>query len=177
MCEGCVIEIKLFLTEVCQPFEVTNLVCSGRKVIVGTSIGSVGVFDSETLDVLQSFNWHKDKVCMLFPMPRQVEPCICAEVPFPDPECDYGNDKTEMESSPSIREKRYFPKQAKLENSTSEPESTMITSIGNGRCSYSIHKQSKEGKAQFNGAAEHKPTYKQGGKLQAYDIVLRTWRL
>lgn len=163
----------------------------------------MGIFDSETRDVLQFFNWHKDKVRMLLIMPQQVEPCICAEVPFPDPEydkCDCENGKPGMQSSPRTGRKRFSPKkQAMLETSKAhkkldyssqfsyldnkycmhnlEPESGMITSVGNGRDNYCIHMQSKEDKVQiFNRAALHKSAYKKCGRQQPDDIVLRTWR-
>ena len=60
--------------------------CTDRKVLVGTTVGMVTVFDSETTNLLNCFNWHKDKVRTLLAMPREVEPCVCAEVPFPDQE-------------------------------------------------------------------------------------------
>ena len=51
---------------------------------MGTTVGVVAIFDSETVNLLNCFHWHKDKVRMLLAMPRQVEPCICAEIPFPE---------------------------------------------------------------------------------------------
>ena len=66
-----------------QSFHITTLMCTDRKVLVGTTVGMVAIFDSETTNLLNCFNWHKDKVRTLLAMPREVEPCVCAEVPFP----------------------------------------------------------------------------------------------
>ncbi|KAL5496266.1 hypothetical protein EMCRGX_G012511 [Ephydatia muelleri] len=74
----------------CQPKDtecssnILSLAGQGRKVFVGTSGGSVGVVDSETCAVLKVFAWHQGKVRTLLVMPREVEGCLCAEVPIVD---------------------------------------------------------------------------------------------
>lgn len=67
-------------------FQITALTCIGHKLLIGTSTGHVAIMDSKTSAILQFLHWHKDRVCTLLAMPRQVEPCICAEIPFPEPE-------------------------------------------------------------------------------------------
>ena len=69
-------------------FQVATLVASGRKILVGTTSGVVGIFDSETLSLLNALHWHKDKVRTLLVMPKEMEPCICSEIPFPEKEED-----------------------------------------------------------------------------------------
>ena len=59
------------------------MVCSGHKVIVGTTIRAI---DSENFDLLNFFRWHKEKVRTLLLMPKEAEPCICAEIPFTEHE-------------------------------------------------------------------------------------------
>lgn len=168
---------------------------------MGTTIGSVGIFDSETLDVIQLLTWHKDKVRMLLVMPQQVEACICAEVPFPEREnveCDNRDMVSGMESPLTLRQKQcslkklvdsralkmpeYSSQFSYLDNKycilNPEPESSMITSVGNGRCSYSVHSQSKEDQVKiFNKAALHRSVLKTSGRQQWDDVVLRTWKI
>ena len=169
---------------------------------MGTSIGSVGIFDSETLDAIQMLTWHKDKVRMLLVMPPQVEACICAEVPFTELE-DVDHDSAikksggeftsngrqrrlskKPTSTSNLKEKSTFVSQMSFEENmysiqNPEPESNLITSVGNGRCTYSVHTQSKEDKVQiFNKAAQRsKSANKAGGRQQWDDIVLRTWKV
>lgn len=186
--------------EMKQPFQVTNLICYGREVIVGSSVGNVAIFDSETTSVLRFFSWHKDKVRMLLLMPPQVEPCICAEVPFQDQdlnEAEGGNEQHGM-GSPSLGmgRRRLSPKKTpkhvngharnklnfsnpdnEKKSQVSELESCMITSIGNGKSGYSVHMQSKEDQVQiFNRMAVQRSAYKKGSRAQGDDIVLRIWR-
>ena len=165
---------------------------------MGTSIGSVGIFNSKTLEVIQLLTWHKDKVRMLLVMPQQVDACICAEVPFPDQEKeDCVNKKYPMESSLTLGRKLFSQKLednrtnknpvysaqlSYLDNKycifNPEPESRMITSIGNGRCCYDVHTQTKEDQVQiFNKAVLRKSAHKASSRQKWDDIVLRTWRI
>ena len=64
--------------------KVTAVATSGRKVLVGTDVGTVGIIDSETCQVLQSLKWHTSKVRSLLLMPKEMEPCICSELPLPE---------------------------------------------------------------------------------------------
>ena len=63
-------------------FEITALTCTGHRVIVGTSTGSVVIFHSKSADLLCHLKWHSGNVHTLLVMPKEIEPCICAEVPF-----------------------------------------------------------------------------------------------
>ena len=156
-------------------FQVTALVASGRKILVGTTSGVVGIFDSETFSLLNALHWHKDMVRTLLVMPKEMEPCICSEIPFPEKEEDSA-DKSGVtmpltgseNSSPSHRKTtriltqlqpvpKHPPKVQRgisvfsyLDNQfrvhNPEPEAVMITSIGNGRRRYHIHEQTKAGK-------------------------------
>ena len=143
---------------------------------MGTSGGTVGIFDSESCDLLSSVVWHRGKVRSLLVMPREVEPCICAEVPFPKleeggeeeeggggelgrggggeknntqrlklltqlkkplphPKKDFGRGSSAF----SFMDNRFF-----IPNP--EPESVVITSIGNGRRRYVVQERSREAK-------------------------------
>ena len=64
--------------------KVTTIATSGRKVLVGTDNGMVGVIDAETCQVLHFLHWHAGKVRALLVMPREVEPCVCPEIPLPE---------------------------------------------------------------------------------------------
>lgn len=177
-----------------QPFQVSNLITSGRSVIVGSSVGNVAIFDSETVDVLRFLSWHKDKIRIMLLMPPQVEPCVCSEVPFPDQdwnEDEKGSSYGKGTASP-LRKAigcHNSPKDHTLSNNvpgpdnenrtpqTLEPESCLITSIGNGKSEYSVFMQSKEDKIKiFNREAQQKSAYKKGSRIQSDDIVLRIWR-
>ena len=46
---------------------------------VGTSIGKVEVFDSESGYVLQQFLWHSSKVDALMELPPEIKQSVCAE--------------------------------------------------------------------------------------------------
>ena len=168
---------------------------------MGSSVGSVAIFDSETMDAVNFFSWHKDKIRMLLLMPPQVEPCICAEVPFLDQDLNEtenpGNARHGKGSpSPGMGRRRHSPKKVPMVMSgharskhnlsmadndqachVPEPESCMLTSIGNGKCGYSVNMQSKEDQVQiFNRMAMQKSAYKKGSRIQSDDIVLRIWR-
>ena len=176
--------------------------CSGRKVLIGTTTGVVAIFDSQTVELLNSFKWHKDKVRMLLAIPRQVEPCICAEIPFPEQETTNRNSRASSqelgEESPSISRRRtaaakkqafatqpqrsfnsqfsYLENKYYLQNP--EPESAMIVSVGNGKEAYIVHAQTKEERVKaFDKAAMRKSAYRMGSKQQWEDVVLLTWRI
>ena len=153
-------------------FQVTALVASGRKILVGTTSGVVGIFDSETFSLLNALHWHKDMVRTLLVMPKEMEPCICSEIPFPEKEEDSANKSgvttpsTGSENSLPLHDKttriltqlqpvpKHPPKVQRgisvfsyLDNRfrihNPEPEAVMVTSIGNGRQRYHIHEQTK----------------------------------
>lgn len=219
-------------TETNQSFQITTLTCSGRKVLVGTTIGAVAIFDSETVTLLNYLNWHKDKVRTLLVMPRQVDPCICAEIPFPRDCLDSisssgasssvtsstssplrasvtGGSNVKSSGSVSIsspigsRKRAYHTKKqlnvptsqpqrnftsqfSYLANDycmmNSEPDSIMLTSVGNGKQGYSVNVESKEDRVKaFNDASRRKSAYRGTpgghGKQNWEDIVLLTWKV
>jgi hypothetical protein len=69
-----------------ETFQITALTCISGKVVVGTTIGVVAIFDSETTDLIVRLNWHQSEVLTLMVMPKEINSCICAEVPFPNQE-------------------------------------------------------------------------------------------
>ena len=95
----------LLFSETDQDFQIITIACTGCKVLVGTDIGIVAIFDSESTTLLKYHNWHKKKVRSLLIMPKQVEPCICAEIPF----C------------------------AQQESPDAVDDSVLVTSVGNGK--------------------------------------------
>ena len=154
-------------------FQVATLVATGRKILVGTTSGVVGIFDSETRCLIHSLIWHKDKVRTLLVMPKEMEPCICAEIPFPEKEDEANGLATPPSASSETASplhgkatrilthlqpaSRHPPKTQRsmsvfsyLDNrfriNNPEPDAVMITSIGNGRRRYNVHEQTKEEK-------------------------------
>lgn len=68
--------------------KVTALAATGRKVLVGTQDGAVGVVDSKTCLVITCLSWHTSKIRSLLVMPPEMEPCVCSELPLPELERD-----------------------------------------------------------------------------------------
>jgi hypothetical protein len=172
-------------------FQVTSLVASGRKILVGTTSGVVGIFDSETRSLLNALHWHKDKVRTLLVMPKEMEPCICSEIPLPEKEEDsthtsgVATPTTGSENSHGKTSRRppkvqrgisqfsYLDNQFQIHNP--EPDAVMITSIGNGRRRYHVHKKNF-GNDQL--LRTQKPDHGQDSlwSKQGDDIVFLTWR-
>ena len=177
------------------------MVCSGHKVIVGTTIGAIGIFNSENFDLLNFFHWHKEKVRTLLLMPKEAEPCICAEIPFTEHEDEphktgrktlrseapgghsgirKRNVLTRQKNLLSPKKPNFCPQFSYLDNKycipNPEPESVLLTSVGNGKHGYSVNVQSKEEKVKiFDRASQKKSIYKMG-KQAWEDIVLLSWR-
>lgn len=187
--------IVIFNLETSQAFQITTLTCTGRKVIVGTSIGAVAVFDSETVSLLNYFSWHKDKVRTLLVMPKQVNPCICAEVPFPHQDIDVSSRQGQemhmnsrkapimkrLAASTAQNHRNFTSQFSYLENkycvSNPDPDSVLITSVGNGKEGYSVVSQSKEDRVkEFDMAAKRRSAYRTGARPHWEDIVLLTWK-
>lgn len=103
-----------------EKFEVTTLVCNGHEVLVGTSIGVVYIFHSETTDLLQRLDWHTGSVLSLFTMPREVDPCICAEIPFPGGMTNCGNETDLEPGSPLVISFGFGKKECHKEKGSSE---------------------------------------------------------
>lgn len=117
-------------------FQVSTLAAHGKKVFFGTDCGSVGIIDSETHQLLRSLHWYDGKVRTLLVMPKEVECCICAEVPLPDVS-DRG-----AESS-----RKNYKKPQDLKNlhviSSKDRNAVMVTTFGNGRKKYEVHTMTK----------------------------------
>ena len=177
----------------------------GRKILVGTTSGVVGIFDSETRCLLNSLSWHKDKVRTLLVMPKEMEPCICSEIPFPDKEESSGSASPPMGSSsaspshgqntriltqlqPQTRHPRktqrgmsvfsYLDNRFRIHNP--EPDAVMITSIGNGRRRYHVHEQTKAEKLRIFERAQlskgRRTNQDPSRSKYGDDVVLLTWR-
>lgn len=161
---------------------------------MGTTIGHVAIFDSETVNLLNYFDWHKDKVRTLLVMPKQVEPCVCAEIPFPEQgsaDSTRQSKRDALESTTHSKRSlnldqppRSFNRQfTYLENdqyiTNSDPDSVLVTSVGNGKEGYCLHPQSKEEKVKvFDKAALRRSAHRGGGGRQVWeDVVLLTWKI
>ena len=59
--------------------EVTALLGHKKCLYIGTSLGTVEVFDSESGCFLQQFMWHGNKVQSLLELPPEIKKSICAE--------------------------------------------------------------------------------------------------
>ena len=75
--------------------KVTAIAASGKKVLVGTDIGIVGIIDSETCLIIHILQWHASKVRSLLLMPKQIEPCVCPEIPLPEFHREHSGSGTE----------------------------------------------------------------------------------
>ena len=134
----------------------------GQKVFVGTSGGTVGVFNSETCSLMKSFSWYIGKVQALLVLPKEAEHCICAEIPY---------DEKQHQSSSSITasQSRNRSQISAFENikyvPNREPEAVMITSIGKGRKRFIV----KEPSSTEGAAVRRVPAQKQ-------DVCLQIWR-
>ena len=165
-------------TEDDATFQVVTMVATGRKLFIGTTGGTVGVFDSESGQLQNVFSWHKEKVRTLLVMPKEMEPCVCNEIPFPDQEAKQvrsASAPTQMvhptsgAEEPSGIERYHY-----IHNP--EPEAVMITSVGNGRRRYVVNEQSKD-----DSEVERRNTGQRSHRADLHDkheedIVLLTWR-
>ena len=120
--------------------KVTALVASGKNVLVGTDFGTVGIIDSETCDVLHCLKWHNTKVRTLLLMPKEMEPCVCSELPLA--ESNQQNSVTRLLNRPSARkllrqrtvsDSSLPDSSGNVPNSELEKYTSMVASIGNGR--------------------------------------------
>ena len=68
-----------------RDFKIVSIVGAGRNLIVGTNKGIVGIIDAERKALQPKiFTWHKEEVSQLLVMPKEMKPCICAEIPHPE---------------------------------------------------------------------------------------------
>ena len=160
-------------------FQVATMIAQGRKLFVGTSGGTVGVFDSETNELLNAFSWHKEKVRTLLIMPKEMEPCICNEIPFSDKEEDTPDTPSRPGSNPRIRRGisafSYMDNQHYIHNP--EPDAVVLTSIGNGRRRYQVHELTKEDRIRiFNETDQSIGRRPTSIDKSGEDIVLLQWR-
>ena len=166
-------------------FQVATLLAHGRKVFIGTTGGTVGVFDSESCQLLNTFDWHKGKVRTLLMMPKEMEPCICSEIPFPEKEewsnqtADHTN-RTRRHPPPVTRQSSAF---SYMNNPmfipNHDPEAVMICSIGNGRKKFVTNELTKAEKLKmFDKAAALKTVYRRDGTVptKGEDVCILAWR-
>ena len=123
--------------------KVTALVATGKNVLVGTDFGTVGIIDSETCEVLHCLKWHNTKVRTLLLMPKEMEPCVCSELPLA--ESNQQNSITRLLNRPSthklLRQRTISDSELpsltesseSVLNSELEKYTCMVASIGNGR--------------------------------------------
>ena len=109
-----------------------SLATHNRKLFVGTTGGCVLVVDAERGVVTNVLGWHVGKVRMLLVMPRQMEPCVCAEVHF-------GEDGEEVAVGEG-EEGDPTDNPHKIRN-PSDPDACVIVSVGNGRKKLTVAKQ------------------------------------
>jgi len=67
-----------FADENCQG-QVTALLGHQNHLYIGTSIGTVEIFDSESGCFLQQYSWHESTVKSLMELPPEIKKSICAE--------------------------------------------------------------------------------------------------
>ena len=137
-------------------FQVATLAAHGRKIFVGTTSGTVGVFDSEYLQLLNVFSWHKGKVRTLLIMPKEMEPCVCAEIPYSgteDPSDESAGKYTHRFTGQQPPIKPRTGEQFSFMNNkmfirNSDPDAVLVTSIGNGRKRFIVNEPTKATKAE-----------------------------
>jgi serine/threonine protein kinase len=114
-------------------FQVSTLAAHGKKVFFGTDCGSVGIIDSDTHQLLRSLHWYEGKVRTLLVMPKEVESCICAEVPLP----------SQLQAKPENSRRQNGKKPDPFKNPhnvmSKDRNAVMVTTFGNGRKKYSVH--------------------------------------
>ena len=140
--------------------KVTALLASGKKVLVGTDVGTVGIIDSETCEVLHCLQWHAQKVRTLLLMPAEMEPCVCSETPLAESSVENSGGARRTSTRKIIRQRTLsdtdlpsLPDNNPMSIHNAEPERHMVASIGNGR----------------TGMTEASPS-------KSNDICLRLWR-
>ena len=134
------------------------LTAHGHKVFVGTSGGTVGVFNSEDFSLMKSFSWYTGKVETLLVLPKEAEHCICAEIPYSE------NDEQSLPSGqepPTPSTLRALSNENKMFTPNYEPEAIVIASIGKGRKEFELPSSRTEGARV---------------KTQKHDVCLRLWR-
>lgn len=144
--------------------QVTALAASGKKVFVGTDAGSVGILDSETVQLLRTLHWYNGKVRTLLVMPKEIESCICAEIPAQP-------DTTKPKKRPQDSTKNPH------NTANTDHNAVIVTTFGNGRTKFSVNEMTKSERAkQFDKKFQSlAPLGTSTGRLNE-DISLLMWR-
>lgn len=142
-----------------------TLAAHDKKVFFGTDGGSVGILDSETLQLIRALHWYDGKVRTLLVMPKEMECCICAEVPAHTQE---GSKKSHL-------------KPQDLNNphnvGVRDRNAVMLTTFGNGRRKYCVHKVTKsERTKQFDREFELSLPSAKSGQYLHEDVSLLSWK-
>lgn len=152
-------------------FQVTTLAAHNKKVFFGTDAGSVGIIDSETLQPLRSLQWYDGKVRTLLVMPKEVECCICAEVP------------AALTQKQGSNQKSHYPKpEDPFKNphnvTIKDRNAVMVTTFGNGRKKYEVHTVTKsEMNRRFDKEFSHSSLQtKKGNHFMHENISLLSWK-
>ena len=136
------------------PDKCESLATYNRKLFVGTTGGYVLVVDAEKAVVTNVLSWHVGKVRTLLVMPKQMEPCVCAEVHF------YEEARGEGAEGPAV-----LPTDNEhMIHNPSDPDACVVTSIGNGRRKCTVAKQ-------LSGQQ-----YGRSLSLRIEDLCLLTWK-
>lgn len=125
--------------------KVTALVTSGKKVLVGTDIGTVGIIDSEMCEVLHCLQWHTHKVRTLLLMPKEMEPCICSEISLAESQLLNRSSTRKLVHQRTLSDADLISlpdNPCKVHNA--ELERCMVASIGNGKACIAETNQSKK---------------------------------
>ena len=133
-----------------------SLATYNRKLFVGTTGGCVLVVDAEKGKVTNVLSWHVGKVRTLLVMPKEVEPCVCAEVQFNE---EGAGTSEEAEPAGVPHTDNPF-----MIHNPSDPDACMVTSIGNGRRKFTVAKQLVG------------QQYGRSLSLRIEDLFLLTWR-
>lgn len=147
-------------------FQINTLAAHGKKVFFGTDGGIVGILDSETHQLIRSLHWYNGKVRTLLVMPKEIECCICAEVPAPTQRDTRTSHKKPQDTSKNPHNITITDRNA-----------VMVTTFGNGRRKYEVHSVTKsERTRQFDKEFQSSLTTKQFSHYLHDDITLLSWK-
>ena len=120
-------------------------------------------------------------------MPKEMEPCICAEIPLPKKEeneppgamVNHVAQRTQQHPVPAPRQTPFSFMSNPMFISNQDPEAIMVTTIGNGRRRFIVNEPTKEERLEvFDNAA--RSIMSQRVRHSQYrtgeDICLLTWR-
>ena len=132
---------------------------------MGTDSGTVGILDSETQQLTRVLHWYEGKVRTLLVMPKEVECCICAEVP----------------TQPDGKKLYKKPQDLRNPHNTANVDrnAVMVTTFGNGRRKFSVHTVTKsERTKQFDKEFQSSlpPAKRSGHNTVHEDVSLLSWK-